>query len=399
MIAGGDGKPMLQGLRVIDLTSMVFGPYCTQILADFGAEVIKVEMPGGDTQRYTGKPAASRAMSPSHIAFNRGKKSIILDLKKTEDAQVLRGLLVGADAMIHNIRGEAIERLGFGYEAVRAIAPDIIYAHLVGYGSGGQYAGLQAFDDTIQAASGTTSLLGRVDGDPTPRYLPTLMADKVAGLHGTYAVMAALIHRMRTGRGQHIEVPMFELFSGFTMKEHMGGQTFDPPVGPPGFTRQLDPLRQPFAAKDGHISIVPFRLEQFAEMVALLGDEAFAAEERFSTPRGIFRNQDALQQRIAELTPAFTVAELTELCRKHSVPAMKVTDFTEVIDDPHLNESELFQRREHPSEGRVVEMREPSLFGDWEHELGGHAPLPDQHGEELRAEAAANLAKRNGQAE
>lgn len=387
MIAGGDGRPMLDGVTIVDLTSMVFGPYCTQTLADFGAEVIKVEVPGGDTQRHTSKYAVNRGMSASHIALNRGKKSIVLDLKQEEDAEVLRGLLRDADVMVHNIRASGIERLGFGYDAVKAIAPDIIYAHLVGYGSGGRYAGLQAFDDTIQAATGATTLLGAVDGDPKPRFLPTLLADKVAGLHGVYAIMAALIHRMRTGRGQMIEVPMFELFAGFTMKEHLGGQTFDPPKGPPGFVRQLDPLRQPFAAQDGHVSIVPHNLPLFVKLVRLLGDDAFADQERFSDLRGIFHNQDALMERIAELTPGFTVEELETICRDNAIPAMRVRHFTEVVDDPHLAETGFIQRREHPSEGGVVEMREPSLFSDWQHELGLPAPLLDENGEELRERA------------
>lgn len=390
MIAPGDGKPMLDGVTVIDLTSMVFGPYCTQILADFGADVIKVELPGGDSQRHTSKYAVNRGMSASHIALNRGKKSIMLDLKQEDDAEVLRGLLAEADVMIHNIRSEAIERLGFGYDAVRAIAPEIIYAHCVGYGSGGPYAGLQAFDDTIQAATGTVTLLSEVDGDPTPRFLPSLLADKVAGLHGAYAVMAAVIHKLRTGRGQSLEIPMFELFAGFMMKEHLGGQTFDPPKGPPGFTRQLDPLRQPFAAKDGHLAIVPYHLEQFRDLVALLGDKEFAAEERFADRRGIFRNQGALQERAAELTPNFTVAELEEMCRANRIPAMKVNHFTRVIDDPHLAATGFVQRRTHPSEGGIVEVREPSTFSDWQHELDLHAPLPDEHSAELREQAKRN---------
>ncbi|WP_284124022.1 CaiB/BaiF CoA transferase family protein [Parerythrobacter aestuarii] len=384
MIAPADGKPMLEGIKVVDLTSMVFGPYCTQILADFGAEVIKVENPGGDNQRHTSKYAVNRGMSATHIALNRGKKSIVLDLKQEEDPEVLRSLLADADVMVHNIRGASIEKLGFGYDAVREIAPEIIYAHCVGYGSGGRYAGLQAFDDTIQAATGTVTLLSEVDGDPTPRFLPSLVADKVSGLHGAYAIMAAVIHRLRTGRGQHIEIPMFELFTSFMMKEHMGGLTFDPPKGPPGFVRQLDPLQKPFAAKDGHVAIAPSRLEGFRDLVVLLGDEEFTRDERFADRRGLFFNQAALQERAMELSPNFTVAELEKICRDNSIPAMKVSHFTEVIDDPHLADTGFIQRTTHPSEGGVVEMREPSTFSDWKHELTGHAPLLDEHGAELR---------------
>ena len=243
MIAAGDGRAMLEGLRVIDMTSVVFGPYCTQILADFGAEVVKVEAPGGDVFRYGAPSAHSKAMGPGYIALNRGKQSLVLDLKQEADRAILRDLLADADIFIHNVRAEAIERLGFDYDSARALAPDIIYAHCVGFGSGGPYAGLQAYDDVIQAASGTTTLLPRADGNERPRYLPSLIADKVAGLHAAYAVMAAVVHRLRTGQGQHVEVPMFEAFSSFMLKEHLGGNTFDPPVGPPCYGRQVDPDR------------------------------------------------------------------------------------------------------------------------------------------------------------
>ena len=204
MIEAGDNRPMLEGLRVVDMTSVVFGPYCTQILADFGAEVIKVEAPGGDVFRHAARPARTPGMAPGYIALNRGKQSLLLDLKQDADRRILSDLLCDADIFIHNVRAEAIARLGFDYDTVRELAPDIIYAHCVGFGSGGPYAGLQAYDDVIQAASGTATLLPRVDGNERPRYLPSLIADKVAGLHAAYAVMGAVIHRLRTGAGQHV---------------------------------------------------------------------------------------------------------------------------------------------------------------------------------------------------
>ncbi|MEM6828754.1 MAG: CoA transferase, partial [Pseudomonadota bacterium] len=254
----GDGRPMLEGVRIVDMTSVVFGPYATQILADFGAEVIKIEAPGGDVYRYSARPAKTKGMAPGFHALNRGKKSVGLDLKNSEDAQTLRDMLSEADVFIHNVREAAIEKLGFGYDAVKALAPDIVYVHCVGFGSDGPYAGLQAYDDVIQAASGATTLLPRVDGDGRPRYLPSLIADKVAGLHAAYATLAAIIHTLRTGRGQFVEVPMFESFASFMMKEHLDAKTFDPPNGDAGYGRQVDPDRQPFQTSDGWISIVPY---------------------------------------------------------------------------------------------------------------------------------------------
>lgn len=379
MITANDGKPMLEGLKVVDLTSVVFGPYATQILADYGAEVIKIEGPGGDAYRHGAKPAKTPGMGPGFIALNRGKKSLVLDLKSASDAATLRDLLSTADVFVHNVREAAIARLGFDYDAIKSINPDIIYVHCVGFGSGGPYAGLQAYDDVIQAATGAATLLPRVDGDERPRYLPSLIADKVAGLHAAYATMAAITHRMRTGNGQHVEVPMFEAFASFMLKEHLDARTFDPPNGHAGYGRQVDPDRQPMMTKDGWISIVPYTLPQFPQVVALLGDPELANEDRFKDPRGIIAAASELYQRMAALTPEKTTAEWLGILRGHNIPCMAVTDLNDVIDDPHLRKSGFFKRSEHPSEGTLYQMRDPNTFSEWEPEPPGHAPRLGEH--------------------
>ena len=377
-----DGQPMLEGLKVIDLTSVVFGPYATQILADYGAEVTKIEAPGGDVYRYGAKPAKTPGMGPGFIALNRGKKSVMLDLKQEADVERLSGLLKDADVFIHNVREEAIGRLGFGYEAVKALNPEIIYVHCVGFGSGGPYAGLQAYDDVIQAATGTTSLLPRADGNARPRYLPSLIADKVAELHAAYATMAAITHRLRTGRGQHIEVPMFEAFTSFMMKEHLDGKTFDPPNGDAAYGRQVDPDRQPFETKDGWISIVPYIPQHFPLVIGLLGDEEMAGEERWKDVRAILAAGPELYARIAELAKEKTTAECVQILREANIPCMPAVDLNDVIDDPHLRESGFFERSEHPSEGALYQMRDPNRFSDWEQGKLGNAPLPGEHNED-----------------
>ncbi|TRD11254.1 CoA transferase [Erythrobacter insulae] len=379
MITANDGKPMLEGVKVIDLTSVVFGPYATQILSDYGAEVIKIEGPSGDAYRHGAKPNKTPGMGPGFIALNRGKKSLVLDLKAASDAQILQDLLQDADVFIHNVRGKAITRLGFDYEAVKAINPDIIYVHCVGFGSGGPYAGLQAYDDVIQAATGTATLLPRVDGDERPRYLPSLIADKVAGLHAAYATLAAITHRLRTGKGQHIEVPMFEAFASFMLKEHLDGKTFDPPNGDAGYSRQVDPDRQPMPTKDGWISIVPYTLPQFPQVVALLGDPELAGEERFTDIRGIIAAAPELYQRMAALTPRKTTNEWLAILRQHSIPCMAVTDLDDVIDDPHLRETGFIEASQHPSEGALFQMRDPNTFSDWQPAPLGHAPRLGEH--------------------
>ncbi|MEP1421536.1 MAG: CoA transferase [Erythrobacter sp.] len=377
-----DNLPMLQGLKVVDLTSVVFGPYCTQILADYGAEVTKIEAPGGDVYRHGAKPARSRGMGPGFIALNRGKKSLMLDLKKVADVGRLRNLLSKADVFIHNVRAEAIERLGFGYEAVKALNPNIIYVHCVGFGSGGPYEGLQAYDDVIQAATGTTSLLPRVDGDERPRYLPSLIADKVAGLHAAYATMAAITHRLRTGRGQFVEVPMFEAFTSFMMKEHLDGHTFDPPNSGAGYGRQVDPNRQPFPTKDGWVSIVPYILPHFPLVIKLLGDVEFAAQERWKDTATLVRSAPELYARIAELSAEKTTAQCVEIMREANIPCMPAVDLDDVIKDEHLHATGFFERSQHPSEGTLHQMRDPNRFSDWEQGPLGHAPLLGEHNKE-----------------
>lgn len=383
VIAAGDGRPMFEGLRVVDMTSVVFGPYATQILADFGAEVIKVEGPAGDPYRHGAKPARTPGMGPGFIALNRGKKSVTLDLKQEAGKAAMHALLAAADVFIHNVRAEPVERLGFGYEAVRALNPGIIYIHCVGFGSGGPYGGLQAYDDVIQAATGTASLLPRVDGDPRYRYLPSLIADKVAGLHAAYAAMAAITHRLRTGQGQFVEVPMFESFTSFMMKEHLDGMTFDPPNGDAGYARQVDPDRQPFPTRDGWISIVPYTLPQFPKVVALLGDPELAGEERFRDMRGIAGATAELYRRMAELTPAKTTAAWLEVLRPHQIPCMPATDINDVVADPHLAAVGFFEHAEHPGEGPLRQMREPSRFSGWSPGPLRHAPQLGEHTGEI----------------
>lgn len=381
---------MLQGIKVVDLTSVVFGPYCTQLLADLGAEVTKVEAPGlGDAFRWSGPAPASPNMAPGFMALNRGKRSITLDLKDPADKAVMHQLLAEADVFVVNVRGKALERLGLDYEAVRAIRPDIVYVHCVGFGQDGPYAELQAYDDVIQAATGTASLLPRVDGDPRPRYLPSLIADKVAGLHGAYAALAALFHRQRSGEGQRVEVPMFEAFASFMLLEHLGAQTFVPPLGPAGYARQIDPLRQPFPTADGHISIVIYTHDAWDRVFTLLEDPDFIAQERFNVPGGRGAHQDELYSHLAALTPRLTTDELQRRCVAAQIPAQPVRDLGEVIDDPHLGAVGFFRRREHPSEGAYVEQAQPVKFGSGEAAPARMPPNLGEHGAEIRAELAA----------
>ena len=385
MTIAADGKPMLAGIKVVDLTSVVFGPYCTQILADLGAEVIKVEAPGtGDAFRWSAKAAVTPGMAPGFMAFNRGKQSIALDLKNPDDLVAMKALLREADVFVLNVRGKAVERLGLDYETVKALNPEIIYAHCVGFGQDGPYADLQAYDDVLQAATGTATLLPRVDGDPRARYLPSLIADKVAGLHGAYAVLAAIVHKLRTGEGQKIEIPMFEAFTHFMMLEHLAGLTFDPPNAPAGYSRQLDPDRQPFPTADGFISIVFYNDDAWIRAFELLGNAAFLDDERFATRKSRVQNMALMYREVARLTPAFATADLLARCHVAQIPAQAVRDLGDIMQDPHLVATGFFSREEHPREGGYFAMAAPVRFAAHADVPARPTPLLGEHTDQLR---------------
>lgn len=377
---------MLEGIRIVDLTSVIFGPYATQMLADMGAEVIKVEPPTGDISRYLGRHAKTRGMGSTHMTVNRGKKSIMLDLKKPEDAETMHKLLKTADIFIHNVRGKAISKLGFGYEDVRATKPDIIYIHCTGFGQDGPYKDLQAYDDVIQAATGVTTLLPRADGNERPRYVPSLIADKVAGHYGAQAMLAAIIHKLRTGEGQHVEVPMFEAFANFNLVEHMQDATFDPPVGPIGYPRQLDRGRQPFPTEDGYISIVPYTDDKIVKLFDLLGEPEVLEREEFSNPVARFKNSVALYGEIGRLTRQRTTAEWMEVLTAAEFPAMPVRDLADIFDDPHFVATGFFKSREHPTEGKFWQIDPPIRFAADRGRQIGLAPQLDEQGVVLREE-------------
>lgn len=382
-MALSENRPMLQGVRILDLSSVVFGPYATQILADLGADVIKVEPPQGDAFRYSGKWPKTRGMSPGHMAINRGKRSLALDLKKPDDLATIRALLAEADVFVHNIRAQAIKRLGLDYETVQPDNPGLIYVHCTGFGSDGPYAQLQAYDDVIQAASGTATLASRVDGNPRPRYLPSLIADKAAGLHAAYAILAAVVHKLRTGEGQCVEVPMFESFVDFMLKEHLAGETFDPPIGPICYARQIDPDRQPFPTADGYISIVPYTDASWQAVFTVLGAPEVLEQELFATPRARVKNLAGLYKTMATLTPRRTSAEWTAAFAAAGIPAMPVRDVGDIRSDPHLQAVNFFMRSEHPTEGAYFDMKAPIRFSAAPDKPPTPAPTIGQHNDEI----------------
>ncbi|MBS0425695.1 MAG: CoA transferase [Proteobacteria bacterium] len=377
---------MLEGLRIADLTTVIFGPYCTQILADLGAEIVKVEPPDGDSIRLIGTPPNTPCMSPVHLRLNRGKRSVGWDLKSEAGREAMHRLIAASDIFIHNVRGEAIARSGLSYEEVRAIRPDIIYVHCTGFDQRGPYAGLQAYDDIIQAAAGIASLPPRVDGNPEPRYVPMTLADKVSGLHAAYATLAAVVHRLRTGEGQQVEVPMFESVASFNLLEHLCDGTFVPPTGPMCYPRQVDPARQPMRTRDGYIAIAPYLDDRWIRFFEVSGHPEVLQRAELSDKASRRRNVSLLHHAAAEILPERSTEDWLALLRGANIPAIRVNDIGDLLTDPQLKASGLLRPRVHPTEGEYLEVRPPVRFSGYDAPDLAHAAAPGQHSDEVARE-------------
>jgi formyl-CoA transferase len=380
--APGDGP--LSGVRVLDLTSVVLGPLATQILGDYGADVIKVENLEGDLIRTAGV-SLHRGMSSNFLAVNRNKRSIAVDLKSSEGRGILERLVRGADVLVHNMRVAAIERLGFGYGAVERLKPGIVYCAATGFGQDGPDRDKPAFDDVIQAACGLASLNGV--GHEQPHYTPTLVADKTAGMALVNAVLAALFHRERTGRGQYVEVPMFETMVAFMLCEHLGGLAFDPPPAKAGYPRLLTGGRRPVPTRDGYAVILPYTAEHWVEFLGAAGRADLA--EKYSVRDRQARNANivSLYGEMPAITRARTTAEWMEICERLDIPATPIYALDDLLEHPHLEAVRLFRTARHPTEGSVRYVRPPTKFGSTPASVRYLAPAHGQHTAEILREA------------
>jgi crotonobetainyl-CoA:carnitine CoA-transferase CaiB-like acyl-CoA transferase len=374
------GAGPLAGVRVIDLTAMVMGPYCTQMLADMGADVIKIEPPEGDGVRYI-SVGPVRGMSGVFVNVNRGKRSVVLDLRQAADAQALRELIRHADLFIHSMRAKAIAKLGFGYAEVAALNPGIVYTNCYGYGRRGPDRDLTAYDDTIQAECGLPAVQQMLTGEPN--FVGSIVADKVAGLMAVNATVMALYHRARTGEGQEVEVGMFEAMAAFMLAEHANGAMFDPPLGTAAYPRAVAPNRRPYKTRDGYIAALIYNDKQWAAFVEAVkpawADAAFATLEQRA------RQIDAIYGRIAETIRERTTQEWLELFRKLDIPAAPLRTPAELFEHPHLKAVDFFQTVETP-QGPVRFPGVPTWFSRTPGRVAGPAPGLGEHTQEVLAE-------------
>jgi crotonobetainyl-CoA:carnitine CoA-transferase CaiB-like acyl-CoA transferase len=370
----------LKGFRILDLTTVLFGPFGTQTLGDWGAEIIKVESLTGDTWRTSGQ-FRNRGMSGQFMAANRNKRSIALDLKHPDGKAVLLRLIPTVDALVSNIRPAALARLGFSYEVCQELNPRIVYASAVGFGQDGPWRARPAFDEIIQAASGFASAMGT---DEEPAFVPSLIGDKICGMALTSAVTAALLHRERTGEGQMVEVPMLETLAAFNSIEMFGGMAFVPPVGPSGYKRMK--ARRPVRTKDGWLTMLPYSGDNWCAFFEAVGHPECIEEFSVHDPVARARNIDRIYDRMREIAPNRTTAEWEELLLRIDVPHTGFAKLSEVMDQPHLKAVGLFEEVEHPTEGKIRQARPPARFSESPAGVRRLAPRLGEHTREVLRE-------------
>ncbi len=375
----------LDGVRVLDLTTVVMGPYATQILADFGADVVKVEPPEGDIMRYAW-PFRSKGMGHIFLNANRNKRGIVLDLKKPEAREACLALAKKADVLVYNIRPQAMARLRLGYEEVRAVNPRILYVGAFGYSQRGPYAAKAAYDDLIQGAAGLP-WLSREAGSESPRYTPVIIADRSVGLHVANAVSAALYAREKTGKGQRVDVPMFESLLQSVLGEHMGGYTFLPQLGEGGYRRMLTEYRRPYQTKDGYVCALIYNDKHWKAFFEMLGRPEMLKDERFVSAEGRSRNFDAVYRFVAEEMVKRTTEEWLAALEEADIPVQRMNSLEDILRDPHLAAIGYFSPVEHPSEGQLLSMKVPSEWSETEPAYRRHAPRLGEHTREVLREA------------
>ncbi len=345
----GGPLDLLAGVRVVDLTHTLSGPYGTQVLGDLGAEVVKVEPPGGDPMRDLG-PRRHPDMGAMFLALNRNKASVVLDLATAEGRVELLGLCREADVAVHNLRPDAARRCGADATTLRAANPRLVHCAIRGYGEG-PAGDLPAYDDIIQATCGIAALQGTLTGQP--HYVANAVVDKVAGLTAALAIAAALVRRAATGEGAALEVPMFETATAFTLAEHLFGQTFEPPLGPATYPRQASPMRKLYRTADGWISVVVYTNDHWRRFLPLIDRADLADDPRFGTLQARTEHLDEVLEVVEAALATATTDQWLDRLAGVGIPADRYQEVDEVLGDPRLAASGFFATYQHPEEGTL----------------------------------------------
>src|SRR6201987_2769687 len=375
----------LAGIKVIDMTTVLMGPYATQMLGDYGADVIKVEAIEGDVTRLIG-PTRHPGMGPVFLNTNRSKRSICLDLKKPAGREAVLRLVKSADVLVYNVRPQAMARLNLDYEIIADVNRRLIYAGVFGFGQDGPYAAKPAYDDLIQGATGLPALLA-LTGDGVPRYVPNALVDRIVGLTAVGAICASLVNRDRTGKGQRLDIPMFETMTGFVMGDHMGGLTYQPPLDKGGYARHLSRDRRPYKTSDGYICVIVYNDKQWEIFFQATGRDDLRRDSRFATFAGRAANIDTVYAELARIFERRTTAEWLDLLNKADIPVMPLHDLESILQDEHLVATNYFPVVEHPSEGKIRSMKVSAKWSETPGEPTRLAPRLNEHGLEVLHEA------------
>src|SRR5438477_1523562 len=376
----------LEGIKIVDMTTVLMGPYATQMLGDYGADIIKIESLEGDVTRLIG-PTRHPGMGPVFLNTNRSKRSIALDLKKPAGRDAVLRLIKSADVLVYNVRPQAMARLQLGYDVVSKINPRLIYAGVFGFGQDGPYAAKPAYDDLIQGATALPALMAQTSADGVPRYVPNALVDRIVGLTAVGAICASLVHRDRTGQGQRVDIPMFETMASFVMGDHMGGLTYDPPLDKGGYARHLSPDRRPYKTSDGYICVIVYNDKQWDNFFTATGRDDLRSNPKFATFAGRATNIDTVYAELARILESRTTAEWMDILNKADVPVMPMHDLESLLADPHMVATDFFPVVDHPTEGRIRNMRPSARFSETPVETKRLAPRLSEHSAEILLEA------------
>ena len=373
----------LAGIRVVDLSINIVGPVAAQILGDMGADVIKVEQPGGDPNRQTG-PMRSKDMGVLYMNANRNKRSVVLDLKQRKALDALMRLVDHADVFLHSMRPKAAERLGVGYSAISARNPRIVYGFGPGYRGDGPYRDRPAFDDVIQGQSGMTALTCLQHGEPY--FFPMVIVDKFCGYVLASSIGMALFNRERTGRGQIVEVPMLETMLSFNLVEHLWGAAHDQPRGEIGYPRPFMRERRPYKTADGYMCLMASNDEQWQRLLPAIGLTELAKDPRYEKLLNRSLHFAELYARVAEKIALRTTADWQKVLDAIDIPNAPMQTLPGLLTDPYLAQTGFFHNYMHPSEGPMTTTSIPVRFSQTPGNIRRYPPKLGEHTVEVLKE-------------
>ena len=390
---------LLKGLKVVDLSTIALGPYATQLLGDMGADVIKVESPGGDVFRAV-RPGRRDDLGVAFMNYNRNKRSMVIDLKQPEGQEILKQLAGESDVFVHNMRKSSAANLGASYETLSEANPRIVYCYSPGFGERGASRDDPAYDDVIQARSGLASLNADASGEP--KFLRTIACDKIVGLHLALAVVSGVVKQQRTGRGVCVEAPMLESMASFLLLEHLAGHSLVPAEGELGYDRLMTANRKPHRTKDGFVVILPYSTKHWVRFFEVCGLPDWASAEKVLNPVERSLHIDELYGKISELAPTRTSEQWMSALREQDIPCSRVSSLEDLMTDTHLLEAELFNRIDDPRIGDVLEVRSPfQVDGEINGSPNRVAPGLGEHTDQIlrdlgHSDASINQLRRNG---